>query len=109
MNKKQRNVIYVLVTLLQSDNQVEELLDFYNNLQYVLYETGFPETQDRTAMPSRANIKENAVVALLSPPDDCMAIVLECRYKIATESSFKSKHIRVCKFSLEPLIYWVSF
>ncbi|KAH3712255.1 hypothetical protein DPMN_071943 [Dreissena polymorpha] len=36
----------------------KEVLHFYNTLQYILHETGFPETEDRTAIPRRDNNKE---------------------------------------------------
>ncbi|KAH3888258.1 hypothetical protein DPMN_012290 [Dreissena polymorpha] len=65
----------------QSEDTEEEVMEFYNTLQFMLYETGFPETEDRTAMPGRANNKENAVVVFLAPPEDCMAMLLESQYQ----------------------------
>ncbi|KAH3754497.1 hypothetical protein DPMN_189172, partial [Dreissena polymorpha] len=67
----------------RSDDTPEEVLDFYNTLQYILYETGFPETEDRTAMPRRAINKENAVVAVLSAPGEIMAPLLECGKQVS--------------------------
>ncbi|XP_052224633.1 carnosine synthase 1-like isoform X1 [Dreissena polymorpha] len=59
----------------QVDNAIEV---FYNTLQYILYVTGFPETEDRSAMPRLAINKEKVVVGVLSPAEDCMALLLEC-------------------------------
>ncbi|XP_052233394.1 carnosine synthase 1-like isoform X2 [Dreissena polymorpha] len=67
----------------QSEDTEEEVMEFYNTLQFMLYETGFPETEDRTAMPGRANNKENAVVVFLAPPEDCMAMLLECGNQVS--------------------------
>ncbi|XP_052234453.1 carnosine synthase 1-like isoform X2 [Dreissena polymorpha] len=67
----------------RSDSVDEAVLDFYNSLQYTFYETGFPETEDRTAMPRRTINKENAVVAVLSAPCELMAPLIECGNQVS--------------------------
>ncbi|XP_072032919.1 carnosine synthase 1-like [Amphiura filiformis] len=56
---------------------------FYNSLQYTLYETGFPETVDRTSMPRRNINKEQVVVAVLSTPYECIGMLLECGQQVS--------------------------
>lgn len=51
--------------------------DYYNSLQYTLYEIGHPETIDRTFKPRSEPTKEQANVVFLSSPVECIGIVLE--------------------------------
>ena len=50
---------------------------YYNALQYTLYETGFPETEDRTKCLSMNNGKDRVTVAVLSSPLECIGMLLE--------------------------------
>ncbi|XP_053385384.1 carnosine synthase 1-like isoform X2 [Mercenaria mercenaria] len=51
--------------------------DYYTSLQYTLYETGHPETVDRTFKPRSLPNKEHVNVVLLSSPVECIGILLE--------------------------------
>ncbi|XP_060602022.1 carnosine synthase 1-like isoform X2 [Ruditapes philippinarum] len=53
------------------------LLDYYNSLQYTLYETAHPETVDRTSVPRGHSNKEQVNVVLLSSPVECIGVLLE--------------------------------
>jgi len=53
------------------------ILNYYNALQYTLYETGYPETQDRTNTPITDMSSDRVAIAVLSSPVECMGIVLE--------------------------------
>ncbi|XP_072042757.1 carnosine synthase 1-like [Amphiura filiformis] len=61
----------------------QEVGIFYNSLQYTLYETGFPETVDRTSTPRGKMNKEQVVVAMLSTPYDCIGMLLECGQQVS--------------------------
>ncbi|XP_072041224.1 carnosine synthase 1-like [Amphiura filiformis] len=61
----------------------QEVAMFYNSLQYTLYETGFPETVDRTSTPRRNMNKEQVVVAVLSTPYECIGMLLECGHQVS--------------------------
>ena len=54
-----------------------DILDYYNALQYTLYETNCPETADRTNAPRGSDNDTNVAIAVLSSPVECMAILLE--------------------------------
>ena len=49
---------------------------YYNSLQYMLYELGFPETKDRSGAPVRIQ-KERVTIAILSNPIEVVGILLE--------------------------------
>ncbi|KAL4216930.1 Carnosine synthase 1 [Mactra antiquata] len=51
--------------------------DYWNSLQYTLYETGHPETIDRTSQPRSVQSNTRVNVVLLSSPVECMGILLE--------------------------------
>ncbi|KAK3586596.1 hypothetical protein CHS0354_027737 [Potamilus streckersoni] len=52
------------------------IMEYYESLQYTLYETGYPETLDRTSQPSYAP-KDAVSICILSSPVECMAILME--------------------------------
>ncbi|KAL3855373.1 hypothetical protein ACJMK2_014584 [Sinanodonta woodiana] len=52
------------------------VLDYYNILQNMLQETGYPETGDRTSQPKSTTL-EDISICILSSPAECMAILLE--------------------------------
>ncbi|KAK3602003.1 hypothetical protein CHS0354_024783 [Potamilus streckersoni] len=54
----------------------ENVLNYYEALQYTLYETGCPETIDRTSQP-RTVSKGASSITILSSPVECMAILME--------------------------------
>ncbi|XP_072014232.1 carnosine synthase 1-like [Amphiura filiformis] len=64
----------------------EEVEKFYNSIQYTLYETGFPETVDRTSTPRRNVNKEGVIVAVLSAPYECIGMLLECGQQVSDSS-----------------------
>lgn len=51
--------------------------DYYNTLQYILYETGYPETIDRTSNPNKEHVSEHVAIAILSSPLECIGMLLE--------------------------------
>ena len=54
-----------------------DITDFYNSLQYTLYETGCPETVDRTAKPRAGIANHQVAIVILSAPCECMGLLLE--------------------------------
>ncbi|OWF52029.1 carnosine synthase 1-like [Mizuhopecten yessoensis] len=52
------------------------VLNYYDALQYSLYENNFPETVDRTDTPRREFKSDDVTIALLSSPVECFAILL---------------------------------
>ena len=50
---------------------------YYDALQYTLFETNHPETEDRTAQPRGCQPRSGVSIALLSSPVECMAILME--------------------------------
>jgi hypothetical protein len=61
----------------QAPEEDSYLLDYYNSLQYTLYETAHPETVDRTSVPRGHSNKEQVNVVLLSSPVECIGVLLE--------------------------------
>ncbi|KAJ8320837.1 hypothetical protein KUTeg_002424 [Tegillarca granosa] len=55
----------------------EHILDYYNALQYSLYENDLPETVDRTHKPQTQYTKNNIAITILSSPVECMSFLLE--------------------------------
>ncbi|KAK3586588.1 hypothetical protein CHS0354_027723 [Potamilus streckersoni] len=54
----------------------KNILIYYEVLQYALYETGCPETIDRTSQP-RIVSKDATSITILSSPVECMAVLME--------------------------------
>ncbi|KAL3855357.1 hypothetical protein ACJMK2_014572 [Sinanodonta woodiana] len=54
----------------------ENIMIYYEILQYTLYETGCPETIDRTSQP-RSVSKHATSITILSSPVECMAVLME--------------------------------
>ncbi|KAL3855367.1 hypothetical protein ACJMK2_014578, partial [Sinanodonta woodiana] len=52
------------------------VMKYYESLQYILYETGYPETVDRTSQPRTAS-KDDITICMLSSPVECMSILTE--------------------------------
>lgn len=52
------------------------ILNYYDALQYSLYENNFPETIDRTDCPRTGFTDNDVTIALLSSPVECFAILL---------------------------------
>jgi len=50
---------------------------YYDALQYTLYETGYPETIDRSATPRRTYTRNDPTIVILSSPVECMCFLLE--------------------------------
>ncbi|XP_064613939.1 carnosine synthase 1-like isoform X2 [Liolophura sinensis] len=50
---------------------------YYEALQYTLYETGYPETVDRTANPRTEYTSRDPAIVILSSPVECMCFLLE--------------------------------
>lgn len=55
----------------------EHIYSYYDALQYTLYETNYPETEDRTHTPRSDPPESGATIVVLSSPVECMAILLE--------------------------------
>ena len=55
----------------------EHIYSYYDALQYTLYETNFPETEDRTHTPRNNSPESRTTIVILSSPVECMAILLE--------------------------------
>ena len=55
----------------------EKIMDYYQALQYTLYENNLPETKDRTHKPRTNKTNDDVTIALLSSPVECMAILLD--------------------------------
>lgn len=76
--------VYVLLVhiygFFQPMKDYAEVFAFYNNLQYVLYETGCLETIDRTPHPRTVSNAHGVHVCIFSAPRECMGILLEGRY-----------------------------
>ncbi|KAK3586593.1 hypothetical protein CHS0354_027730 [Potamilus streckersoni] len=51
-------------------------MNYYESLQYMLYETGYPETVDRSSQPISAQ-KDAVSICVLACPVECMAILME--------------------------------
>ncbi|KAK3593502.1 hypothetical protein CHS0354_037025 [Potamilus streckersoni] len=54
----------------------ERIMNDYKSLQYMLCESGYPETSDRTSL-LKSVPKEAISICILSSPADCMAVLLE--------------------------------
>ncbi|KAL3855360.1 hypothetical protein ACJMK2_014575 [Sinanodonta woodiana] len=54
----------------------ENIMSYYESLQYILYETGYPETVDRTNQPISVQ-KDEVSICILSSPVQCMSILME--------------------------------
>ncbi|KAK3586594.1 hypothetical protein CHS0354_027732 [Potamilus streckersoni] len=52
------------------------IMKYYESLQYMLYETGYPETVDRTSQP-RTVSKDDITICMLSSPVECMSTLTE--------------------------------
>ena len=70
-------IIVCTSIVLQAPEGDQHLQDYYNSLQYTLYETGHPETVDRTFKPRNKPNNEQVNVVLLSSPVECIGILLE--------------------------------
>jgi len=55
----------------------ESVDPYYQGLQDILYDAGYPETVDRSNTPITADSKDRITIVVLSSPLDCMGIVLE--------------------------------
>lgn len=55
----------------------EHINDYYNSLQYSLYEHNLPETVDRTKEPRKGVPSTSVSIVLLSSPVECLAMLLE--------------------------------
>ena len=53
------------------------LAGYYSALQYILYETGFPETKDRTKKLKINVGKDRPTIVAYASPVDCMGTLLE--------------------------------
>ncbi|XP_074656649.1 carnosine synthase 1-like [Tubulanus polymorphus] len=49
----------------------------YNDLQYSLQETGYPQTEDRTQTPRTKQPESGITIAILSPLKECLPILLQ--------------------------------
>ncbi|XP_062594790.1 carnosine synthase 1-like [Saccostrea cucullata] len=58
----------------ENDKYIE---NYYDALQYSLYETNFPETVDRTEDPRTTPPASGISIVVMSSPVECMAILLE--------------------------------
>lgn len=72
-------------SLSQDAKTAPEVIDFYSSLQYTLYETGYPETVDRTARPRDPDNLHGVAIAILSAPCECMGILLEGKHFLQLE------------------------
>ncbi|KAL3855356.1 hypothetical protein ACJMK2_014571 [Sinanodonta woodiana] len=57
-------------------DQDENVGNYYEALQYTLYETGCPETVDRTNQPKTV-LKDAVSITILSSPVECMTVLME--------------------------------
>ena len=52
-------------------------MEYYTALQYTLFETGYPETIDRTDTPRTEETAEGVTVTVLATPVECIGLLLE--------------------------------
>ncbi|XP_056016252.1 carnosine synthase 1-like isoform X1 [Ostrea edulis] len=55
----------------------KHIYNYYDALQYSLYETNYPETEDRTMNPRTSPPDTGISIVILSSPVECMAILLD--------------------------------
>jgi hypothetical protein len=55
----------------------KDIYSYHDTLQYYMYETNYPETEDRTMNPRTYPPETGISIVILSPPEKCLAILLE--------------------------------
>lgn len=55
----------------------DHIQDYYDSLQYTLYDLNLPETVDRTGEPRTKTTSNSVSIALLASPIECLATLLE--------------------------------